>query len=1071
MAGKESVLETLITIFAANVTPLHQGVDKVKGEYKRAGDASVSEAARMRTAFDGVAAGVRKFAGVLAGLGIGTVLFKIAEDFDEANKKIRATTGETGAALKGLQNDMKAVFVSRGSSAEDASTAIITLHQRTGLAGKSLQDLAIQSMRLAKMTGSDLAGSIALTTRVMGDWGNGGNKAAGTLDYLFKLTQKTGVSLDRLSQAVVYFGAPMRQMGFDFETAAALIGKFEKEGVNVETVLTSLRRALSNLSKQGISAPEGFAQIVKEIKDAETPVLATAKAMAVFGVKGGSDMAAAIREGRFEIADLMKQLKESPETIAKASQESETLSSAFGKIRNALIAALDPLGAPMVKALDDMTPRLKGAANSVGELIKGLAGIPAPALEAMEGIAALVLLSGPIGKLEMAIRAIPLAVIAAKTSFESLVLGTMLLGEKIGLATITIGGATAALGVLALAAGYSTIKIGEAINAFLEWQRVKAENDEVVKADQEATNAMISTGMDAYIKWQKGATLGAKDLKAAILGMKEELRNIDKSSPDYALIAGAIPQMQSEYTKRFGASTRTTTPPPKVTIPGVDLSGLFDKGGKGKKEKTAKEADPFASVESANAIALAKVGAYGLGAAGELAAAKKLLNDLQFIGAKAKLDSKEQHELELKILSAKEKIRTATEAIAKAQKDGVDPVKTWEDSLSKIKDDTQDQFDISKLTGGTLEDQRSILEAQVAQLEAAQAPQRAILDARLQLLSVEEQITAEGKKQNEENKAAIEHLQKQAIDQGLNLAKDVIKGDGVSAGSVVSGAGGLIGGAIGLAGGPGGVAAGMAIGNIAGNIIGAVFDRHDRESEQSQGEALEQVKGYQAVRFAGDMETVEANRKAADDQKLAAERQKEAADIAKQVADFDAQNASTDWAGQWMDAWQTEADKKILKNTLADGGKQGELSILQGLRQGFIDSLMAQGGDMATAADDIRVLNLDLMIKNLKEGIAGVGDKIKEGLANAFSSITSLNPLPVADVSRSNFFATAPKAIFYGVQRIEQVVTIKSDSSNTADVTRAIEEAIATPGIQRSLAKANGFEGQKQGFNLGFQGA
>ena len=95
-------------------------------------------------------------------------------------------------------------------------------------------------------------------------------------------------------------------------------------------------------------------------------------------------------------------------------------------------------------------------------------------------------------------------------------------------------------------------------------------------------------------------------------------------------------------------------------------------------------------------------------------------------------------------------------------------------------------------------------------------------------------------------------------------------------------------------------------------------------------------------------------------------------------------------------------------------------------------------------------------------------EAIREGLSSAFASITSLNPLPVADVSRSNFFATAPRAIFYQekVSRVELNVNV----SGTDDPQKFLQ-ALGTPEGQRIVTKAAGFEGQKVNYNLGFQGA
>jgi phage-related minor tail protein len=75
---------------------------------------------------------------------------------------------------------------------------------------------------------------IAGSSRLFGDWSIAAEDTAGTMDYLFRVSQSTGIGVNDLSAKLVQFGAPLRQLGFDLETSAAMLGKFEKEGVNTE---------------------------------------------------------------------------------------------------------------------------------------------------------------------------------------------------------------------------------------------------------------------------------------------------------------------------------------------------------------------------------------------------------------------------------------------------------------------------------------------------------------------------------------------------------------------------------------------------------------------------------------------------------------------------------------------------------------------------------------------------------------------------------------------------------------------------------------------------------------------
>ena len=104
-------------------------------------------------------------------LAAGSVLLKLGENFEKAENTIRTTTGKTGKDLDNLNSDFKAPLSQVGSSMEDTSKVIADLNTRTGLAGKPLQDLSIQMLKLSKISKEDLNTLIPATTRMFQDAG------------------------------------------------------------------------------------------------------------------------------------------------------------------------------------------------------------------------------------------------------------------------------------------------------------------------------------------------------------------------------------------------------------------------------------------------------------------------------------------------------------------------------------------------------------------------------------------------------------------------------------------------------------------------------------------------------------------------------------------------------------------------------------------------------------------------------------------------------------------------------------------------------------------------------------
>jgi TP901 family phage tail tape measure protein len=300
-----------------------------------------------------------------------TGILKLGMDFDDAFDKIRVGTGATGDALEDLKNDFKAVYSSVPAGMADVSTAISDLNTRTGLAGKPLQELSTQMLNLSRISGEDLSGMIANSSRLFGDWSVAADDTAGTMDYLFKVSQSTGIGFNDLNAKLVQFGAPLRQMGFDLETSAAMLGKFEKEGVNTELVLGGLRIALGKMAKEGITDTKAaLEEVTKRIKEAGSTGEANAIALEMFGARIGPDMAAAIREGRFELSELVSTLQGSSETINGAAFETMDFAEQLTIMKNKAAVALEPLGSSLMQAINSAMPAIEGLIGKLTGLVE-----------------------------------------------------------------------------------------------------------------------------------------------------------------------------------------------------------------------------------------------------------------------------------------------------------------------------------------------------------------------------------------------------------------------------------------------------------------------------------------------------------------------------------------------------------------------------------------------------------------------------------------------------------------------------------------------------------------------------
>lgn len=297
----------------------------------------------------GVAAG--GVAAVTAAVAAGGALFELGRNFDSAHDNIVAGTGASGEALDGLKKSFDNVLTSVPTNFGDASTAIADVNTALGLTGEPLEALSKQFINLSRVSKEDLGGGIQSVTRLFGDWGVAVEDQSLTMDKLWTVSQATGIGVGQLSDQLVKTGAPLRQLGFDMDQSAALFGKWNKEGVNTDIIFSGVRQSISKFAREGKNIPEAFKGATQAIKDAGTASEATSLAIEIFGAEAGPDMAAAIREGRFEVEELVAQMNDAEGAISRTAKDTESFGEKWQLFKNQMAVAFKPAAMAIFEGL------------------------------------------------------------------------------------------------------------------------------------------------------------------------------------------------------------------------------------------------------------------------------------------------------------------------------------------------------------------------------------------------------------------------------------------------------------------------------------------------------------------------------------------------------------------------------------------------------------------------------------------------------------------------------------------------------------------------------------------------
>lgn len=154
-----------------------------------------------------------------------------------------------------------------------------------------------------------------------------------------------------------------------------MLGKWEKEGVNSELVLGSLRIAMGKFAKENVPMREGLMDTVKQIQEMGPSAAATAMAMEVFGARAGPDMAAAILEGRFAYADLLAAIEGGSDTIVGVGKETMDAAEKFDMLKNRAMVLIEPLASGLFDALGSLVDVLLSAGPAWDSLMTSMAPV------------------------------------------------------------------------------------------------------------------------------------------------------------------------------------------------------------------------------------------------------------------------------------------------------------------------------------------------------------------------------------------------------------------------------------------------------------------------------------------------------------------------------------------------------------------------------------------------------------------------------------------------------------------------------------------------------------------------
>ncbi len=310
---------------------------------------------------------------------VGKALFSVGEEFDEMTDIITAGTGASGEALEDLKDAAEGIATTVPVSFAEAGDIIQDLNTRLGLTGDVLQDVGTQVAQVGEITGE--AFDTEAFSGAMNAWGISAEDMSGKLDELFAISQSTGIGINDLTKITESAAPQMQALGYSYDETAAMAGLLDRAGLDANSTMTKMSKALTTLAKDGEDPAEALERVTEESGgyiESGDEAAALDLASQIFGTKGAPQFVKAVQDGTLNIEDFTAAMQDSEGIIGKTSEKTMSFSEHAAVLKNQFKELLEPLGSAVFQGLSVVMEKItevfgkfvNGPGKKIAEIFK-----------------------------------------------------------------------------------------------------------------------------------------------------------------------------------------------------------------------------------------------------------------------------------------------------------------------------------------------------------------------------------------------------------------------------------------------------------------------------------------------------------------------------------------------------------------------------------------------------------------------------------------------------------------------------------------------------------------------------
>lgn len=460
-------------------------------------------------------------------LAIGTAAVTTGNDFEAQMSRVQAIAGATGDELEQLTEQAMNLGAETTFSASQVAEGMENLAS-AGFTTQEIMEAMPGLLDLAASSGSDLATSSEIAASAIRGFGLEASSSAHIADVFAEASARTNAQVEDMGYAMKYIAPVANTMGLKIEEVAAAIGIMSDAGIKGEQAGTTLRGALTRLTKPtdkmigvmeelGISfydnegKMKSLTEMISMLQDATKDLTDEQEQNALttlFGTESLSGMVALINRGSKDLDDMTKSFEDCD---GAAQDMADTMLDNTKGALESLSGSLESAGIAIQKAL---APEIKKLAKWIQDLVDDFNDLSDEEKQSIINKALLVAAIGPavkilgtlgktLGTVTKGLGTFSQAIAVAKAGTTSANQSVNSLAKNIGFLTTPTGLATTA--IVALTAAYAsnyiaTVKEKSALGGLRQEVESQKETWEQL---QETRNTTLSSSLTEIETTQK----------------------------------------------------------------------------------------------------------------------------------------------------------------------------------------------------------------------------------------------------------------------------------------------------------------------------------------------------------------------------------------------------------------------------------------------------------------------------------------------------------------------------------------------------------------------------------------